>query len=171
MQGSRTAELMRPVRSRTLGRAGERDSLGVWSPPSRSLGAVQPQIWASFPHLSWGALTMAKEDPTLHLLCERQSSPVVAALLMQMLCFSLGQTTDAEKPDETMNRRNKKSYKKLEGGNSRYNLCVMYQTQQSNGAAPLPSAWCRSRITEGTFTYIRQQSRNTREEEKEKGCQ
>lgn len=38
---------------------------------------------------------------------------MVAALLMQLLCITLGQTMDAEKPNEDMNRKKKKSCKTL----------------------------------------------------------
>lgn len=111
--------MIRLITSNTLGRTGERDSLVVWSPPSRNLGGVQPDLgFGSSPFLGspgYGITPCYGSDknPTLHLLCERQSSPVIAALLMQLLCITLGQTMDAEKPNETMNK--KKGEKKKKG--------------------------------------------------------
>lgn len=112
--------MIRPITSNTLGRTGESDSLVVWSPPSRNLGGVQPDLgFGSSPFLGspdYGRTPLYGSDKnaTLHLLYERQSSPVIAALLMKLLCITLGQTMDAEKPNETMKkiRRKKKKGKK-----------------------------------------------------------
>lgn len=102
MQGGGTSEVVRPIRLDTLERTGEGASLVGRRPQSRSLGGVQSQIWASVLHLSeeteYSATPHHSSDqnPLFHLLRNRQSSPVVAALLIQLFCITMGQATDTE---------------------------------------------------------------------------